>query len=467
MNKNRWTTVIEKAQAAALAKDNQSSYEGFETATNELTEALEAATVSVNEYAALESAIDEANKLVAANVGDLPFERPQSAADAISTTDEQAVYDAATADGEGVTSVTDALTEGIATFNNTPLNAPKEGQRFYIKVATEGHSKLGNAVLATLGATNANNPTGYGLNCNNPVKGYLNQAFTFTQVEGNLYNISIERTEGTVYLTYGSLNGSAAGWKNQQIQATTDDAKKGEFKIEATTKEGVLKILNTIDNNYLDCQDGGSIYTDTGIQSEEFNFELASEHTITLTISSAKWSTLILPFNAELPEGVKAYTCAGVIDGVLTFNEASTIEANTPYLVGGNAGKYDFSGYGLADKDVYTEGLFTGTYVDYQTEAGKHIYVLQKHDNEVAFYEVGESAQPLVRANRYYITYEEVSGARMLRLGFGDDDTTGIDNMLFPTDNSGVTIYDTMGRKVTSMKKGNLYIMNGRKVVVK
>ena len=55
----------------------------------------------------------------------------------------------------------------------------------------------------------------------------------------------------------------------------------------------------------------------------------------------------------------------------------------------------------------------------------------------------------------------------MLRLGFGDDDTTGIDNMQFSTDNSGVTIYDTMGRKVTSMKKGNLYIMNGRKVVVK
>lgn len=370
-----------------------------------------------------------------------------------------------------------ALKEAIAPLesvtenyrNDYVLNAPKEGQRFYIKVATEGHPKLGNAVLATLGATSDNNPTGYGLNCNYAVNGNLTQKFTFTQVEGNIYNISIEKAEGTVYLTYGSLNGSAAGWKNQQIQATTDDAKKGEFKIEATTKEGVLKILNTIDNNYLDCQEGGSIYTDTNIQNEEFNFELASEeHTITLTISSAKWSTLILPFNAEVPEGVKAYTCAGVIDGVLTFNEpTTTIVANTPYLVGGNAGKYNFSGYGLADKDSYTEGLFTGTYVDYQTEANKGIYVLQKHDNEVAFYEVRDSAQPWVRANRCYITYEEVSGARMLRLGFGDDDTTGIDNMQFPTDNSGVTIYDTMGRKVTSMKKGNLYIMNGRKVVVK
>ena len=470
MNKNRWATVIEKAQAVALAKDNQSSYEGFETAANELTEALDAATVSVNEYAALESAIDEANKLVAANVGDQPFEKPQSAADAINTTDEQTLYDAATADGEGVTSVTDALAEGITKFKDVPLNAPKEGQRFYIKVATEGHPKLGNAVLATLGATSANNPTGYGLNCNYAVNGNLTQKFTFTQVEGNIYNISIEKAEGTVYLTYGSLNGSAAGWKNQQIQATTDDANKGEFKIEATTKEGVLKILNTIDNNYLDCQGGGSIYTDTGIQSEEFNFELTSEeHKDTLTISSAKWSTLILPFNAELPEGVKAYTCAGVIDGVLEFNKATAIKANTPYLVGGNEGEYYFSGYGLADKDSYTEGLFTGTYVDYQTEADGKTWVLQKDKNtgSAVFLIVGTSVQPKVRANRCYITYEEVSGARMLRLGFGDDDTTGIDNMQFPTDNSGVTIYDTMGRKVTSMKKGNLYIMNGRKVVVK
>lgn len=344
------------------------------------------------------------------------------------------------------------------------LNAPADGQRFYIKVATDGHSKIGNAVLATLGATGANNPTGYGLNANNAVKAHLNQVFIFTQVEGNLYNISIERAEGTVYLTYGALNGSAAGWNKQQIQATTDAAKKGEFKIEATAKEGVFKIFNTVDNNYLDCQNGGSIYTDTGIENEEFAFELASENTVSLKFSSVGWATLILPFNATLPEGVKALSCGEADGETLTLIEAESIKANTPYLMNGYEGTHVFSGYGMAEKDSYTDGLFVGTYEEYKTTANSNTYVLQKKGDEVAFYLVGENGQPTVGANRCYMVYEDAAGAPKFRLGRGN--TTGIDNAEPAIDNE-VVIYDLMGRKVTTMEKGGMYIVNGKKVVIK
>ncbi len=460
MAKNRWATAIEEAQAAAAAKDVTDSYEGFEAATANLVAALDAATVSVGEYADLKAAIDEANAYYnGGNWGDQPFQRPTSVKETLNTTSAQATYDAAEADGEDVTSVTEALNNAIDAI---VLNAPEDGQRFYIKVATEGHGKLGNAVLAALGATGDNNPTGYGLNANNAVKGHLNQAFTFTQVEGNLYNISIVRPEGTVYLTYGSLNGSAAGWKNQQIQATTDSENKGEFKIEATTKEGVLKILNTVDNNYLDCQDGGSIYTDTGIEAEEFNFVLASENEVTLTISAAEWATLILPFADALPEGVKAYSCAEADGENLTLVEAESIDANIPYLVSGAEGTYTFTGYGMADKDAYTEGLFTGTYVDYQTTAGSNTYVLQNGEEGVAFYLVGGDAQPKVKAYRCYMTYGAGAGAPVFRIGKG---TTSIDNVQLTNDN--VVIYDLMGRKVNTMVKGGMYIVNGKKVVIK
>ena len=461
MAKSRWATAISMAQAAADAKDVTDSYEGFEEATANLVAALDAATVSVGEYAGLKAAIAEANAYYnGGNWGDQPFQRPTSVKETLNTTTAQATYDAAEADGEDVTSVTEALNNAVDAI---VLNAPEDGQRFYIKVATEGHGKLGNAVLATLGATGENNPTGYGLNANNAVKGHLAQAFTITQVEGsNLYNISIVRPEGTVYLTYGSLNGSAANWKNQQIQATTDPEKKGEFKIEATTKEGVLKILNTVDNNYLDCQDGGSIYTDTGIEAEEFNFDPASEHTVTLTISAAEWATLILPFADALPEGVKAYSCAEAAGENLTLVEAESIDANTPYLVSGAEGTYTFTGYGMADKDAYTKGLFTGTYVDYQTTAGNNTYVLQNGAEGVAFYLVGEDAQPMVKAYRCYMTYAATEGAPVFRIGKG---TTSIDNVQLTNDN--VVIYDLMGRKVNTMVKGGMYIVNGKKVVIK
>ena len=368
-----------------------------------------------------------------------------------------------------------ALLNGINTLNaevenylnNYVLNAPTEDQRFYIKVATEGHGKYGNAVLATLGNTGDNNPTGYGLNANNAVKTHLNQAFIFTQVEGNLYNISIERAEGTVYLTYGSLNGSAAGWNQWQIQATTDEANKGTFKIEATAKESILKIQNTITNEYLDCQDGGSIYTDTNIKNEEFAFELASESVVTLTLSKVGWATLILPFNAELPDGVQASSCGEVDGETLELVEAESIKANTPYLMSGNPGQYHFSGYGLADKDSYEDGLFRGTYVDYKTTANSNTYVLQNIGGDAAFYLVGEEqGQPTVGAYRCYMVYESAAGAPKFSFGRGGN-TTGIDNSQFAIDNSQLIIYDLMGRKVNTMEKGKMYIVNGKKVIVK
>ncbi len=465
MNKDRWATAIEKAQAAAVAKDVTDSYDGFEAAANDLVEALEAATISIGEYTELKAAIDNANELGGGDDwGNEPFQKSESAKESFNTTKTQAqtAYDVAEVDGEGVAAVIESLNNAIV------LNAPAEGQRFYIKVATEGHGKNGNALLVTSGATGDNNPTGYGINANNAVKAHLPQAFIFTQVEGNLYNISIERAEGTVYLTYGSLNGSAAGWKNQQIQATMDAEKKGEFKIVPTGKNGVLKIFNTVDNNYLDCQDGGSIYTDTNVEKEEFAFELATETEVTLTLSKEGWATLILPFEAELPSGVKAYSCSETDGEALILNEATSIKANTPYLINGYESTHNFSGYGLADNDSYTEGLFTGTYVDYQTTANSNTYVLQNIDGDVAFYLVGESIQPIVRPYRIYMTYESVDGAAP-KFSFGrNGGTTSIENME-PTinDQQTIVVYDLMGRKVNTMEMGKMYIMNGQKVIIK
>ena len=463
MNKNRWATVIEKAQAAALAKDNQSSYEGFETAANELTEALDAATVSVNEYAALKSAIDEANTLVAANVGDFPFERPQSAADAISTTEEQILYDAATADGEGVTSVTDALNTGIAKFKDVPLNAPKDGARYNLVMNNNGNWEHDGKAVAYL----ANDRVDAGLYniqyLTAPNANYA-QAFTLTAVEGkqDCYYLSMTDVEGNErYVCTGVVYGGNAS----QLRTTTKVEDALAVKVIATTIEGVHNLYNTAANDYIGGQDAGFFTVNSHIN---FNIREAAKAEVAMNISAAKWSTLILPFNAALPEGVKAYSCneADVETETLTLTEATTLKANTPYLINGEAGTHEFSGYGLAKQDTYAAGIFTGTYVDYHTTANSGTYVLQKHDNVLAFYLVGESAQPWVRAYRCYITFDNASTARMFSFGF-DNETTGIDNAQLSTGDSELIIFDIMGRKVTSMKKGNLYIINGKKVLVK
>ena len=466
MNKERWATAINMAQAAALAKDVTDSYIGFETAATNLIAALDAASISVNEYVALNKAIED-TKIEGDNWGNQPFQKPTSAKENINTTKAQAqiAYDEAIVDGDGITSIISSLQTAV---NDIELNVPEEGQKFYIKVATKDHEQYANAVLATLSETGANNPTGYEFSARNAAKAHLNQAFTFTQVEGNLYNISIERAEGTAYLTYGSINGSAAEWSKSQIQATTDETKKGEFKIVATNDNGILKIYNTESGAYLDCQNDGSIFTDASISNEEFNLELAFEGEVTLSLPATNWTTLILPFDAELPENIKAYSCSETAGDTLILEEVedSIIKANTPYLISGEEDEYTFFGYGLAEKDSYQKGLFTGTYVDYQTAMNSHTYVLQENNSTVAFYLVDEDLQPIVDAYHCYMTYAKGDGTRMFIFNCGNDETS-VEHTALKMDNAELIIYDLKGSKVSSMEKGGIYIVNGVKALVK
>ena len=180
-----------------------------------------------------------------------------------------------------------------------------------------------------------------------------------------------------------------------------------------------------------------------------------------------------MPFDAELPEDVKAYSCSEANKNAekeeeqLTLEEATSLKANTPYLMSGNEGTYNFSGYGLADKDSYTDGLFVGTYENYKTTANSNTYVLQKKGDEAAFYLVGEGedAQPTVGAYRCYMVYEGAAGAPKFSFGRGGD-TTSIEGSELDAQGS-VLIYDLMGRKVNTMEKGGIYIVNGKKVIVK
>lgn len=466
MCKSRWDTVINMVQAAAIAKDVTDSYAGFESAATNLVTALDAASISANEYVTLSKAIED-TKIEGDNWGEQPFQKPLSAKENINATKAQAqiAYNEAIVDGDDITSIINSLHTAI---NDIELNAPEEGQRFYIKVATKGHNQYGNAILTTLNQTEVNNPTGYEFNACNSIKEYLNQTFTFTQIEGNLYSISIERAEGTAFLTYGSINGSAAEWSKSQIQATTDETKKGVFKIVATNDNGVLKIYNTESNSYIDCLNDGSIFTDASISYEEFCVEPASENEVTLSLPATGWATLILPFYAELPEDIAAYSCEEINGDTLILKKVkdSIIKANTPYIILGEENEYTFSGYGLAEKDSYQNGLLIGTYTDYQTTSNSYTYVLQDNEGNAVFNLVDEENHPVIEAYHCYMTCAGSGYTSIFITGSGDD-ATNINHSGFTINNEGLIIYDIMGRKVSTMEKNNIYIVNGKKVIVK
>ena len=335
------------------------------------------------------------------------------------------------------------------------LNAPKANTRYNIKPATEGHAKLGNAVVAKLGTVTANNPTGYAFNASDAPADYLAQAFIFTSAndatQPNAYYISIVLPEGEVYLTNGTQNGSAAGWKDSQIQGTTDAEKKLAFIIKATDKDNVFNIVNPATNSTIDCQDGGSLYTEDKGKAD-FSVAEASEANVAIAIDEAvKYATCIFPFVPELPAAVKAYTCA-VVDGTtLTLEEVTTPEANKPYILEATAGyTANLANYGTANTTSYEAGLLTGVYTE--TVAPEGVYVLQNLDNGVAFYQVETEGSVSVPAGKAYLKLEEESEVKAIF--FPGDEATAISGIASLTSAGVKGIYNAAGAKVNSLQKG-------------
>ncbi len=352
--------------------------------------------------------------------------------------------------------MTEKLAEGKALVAAMQvLNAPKANTRYNIKPATEGHAKLGNAVVAKLGTVTANNPTGYAFNASDAPADYLAQAFIFTSAndatQPNAYYISIVLPEGEVYLTNGTQNGSAAGWKDSQIQGTTDAEKKLAFIIKATDKDNVFNIVNPATNSTIDCQDGGSLYTENKGKAD-FSVAEASKANVAIAIDEAvKYATCIFPFVPELPAAVKAYTCA-VVDGTtLTLEEVTTPEANKPYILEATAGcTANLANYGTANTTSYEAGLLTGVYTE--TVAPEGVYVLQNLDNGVAFYQVEGEGAVTVPAGKAYLKLEEESEVKAIF--FPGDEATAISGIASLTSAGVKGIYNAAGAKVNSLQKG-------------
>lgn len=476
MNKSRWATAIEKAQAAAEAKDATDSYAGFADATAALVAALDAATVSVNEYASLKSAITEATVVSESEVnwGDAPFQRPESAQEGLNTAISAAEsgYDAAEADGEEVTALIDAMA--------VTLNAPQDA--YCITVATDGHAYAGCPVVASLGSITDNNPTGYGFAAKKENEDLLAQLYTFTQVDGNKYRISVMVEGKTVYLTYGVLNDSQAGYRNGQIQGNTDIAKAGEFEVVAsTTTEGVFRLRNTVTGTFLDCQDGGAIYTDDNITKDEFALASATVSTAINISADAKLGTCVLMFDAQLPDGLTAYVPESYDNGttVLTLKMVTggVLPAYTPCLLyaeggyeGTLTGTVTMNGY--AGKVTGDDGLLYGAIESQIITEG---YILQKHDGEevAKFYSVdGLEEEIPISAGKCWLTLangveEALETPAAVAFFFRGGGATKLNAVVMDKTTLDGAIYTLDGKRVNTMQRGEIYIINGQKVMVK
>ena len=164
-----------------------------------------------------------------------------------------------------------------------------------------------------------------------------------------------------------------------------------------------------------------------------------------------------------IPENVEAFAVTAINDndGWVTLAKIeNTIPANTGVVLkAAAAGVYNFA---IAEDVEEVENLLEGTVV--ATMVDGPAYVLG-NVNGVGFYNAKLTDNKFLN-NGYKAYLPVVSGAALsanLRFDFGG--TTAIEEV--ETEVAETVIYDLTGRRVNEITKAGVYVVNGRKILVK
>ena len=236
-------------------------------------------------------------------------------------------------------------------------------------------------------------------------------------------------------------------------------------------------------SNWINIQNGASgtpVYnTGTGGWTIHYVYEVAEVSSFKAAITAAGFATFFAPAEVAIPENVKAYYIeADDINGsnVTLTQIENVIPANTAVILEGAEGEYIFnvSETGAA---AVSDNLLKGTVIN--TNIIGEAYVLGNDTEEgVGLYKTQMSTVALSNAsgsvsvfqNNAYKAYLPVSAVptslQSNSLRFDFDGTTAIEEV--ETENAETeVIFDLCGRRVNEITKAGIYIVNGKKVLVK
>lgn len=170
------------------------------------------------------------------------------------------------------------------------------------------------------------------------------------------------------------------------------------------------------------------------------------------------WSSLYLPFDVTLTEGLEAYT--GKLNGKsLKMTKVAEVPANNGVILKGTKAKYTLNIGNVTVKQL--DNSLKGTNVNKEITDKNNFYILgNTTENGVGLYHPNSTT---LKANKAYLDATVV--AQVLKFDF-DGETTGVEGVEVETENAKAVYYDLSGRRVENPAKG-VYIKNGKKVYVK
>ncbi len=172
------------------------------------------------------------------------------------------------------------------------------------------------------------------------------------------------------------------------------------------------------------------------------------------------YTTLYLPVAVKLTDGMEAYV-GRIEDGWLKMSklEGDIVPPAVPVIIKGMPGNYQLLYDGYAENNISMQNDLRGIFADKSISEEMNPYTLQIVDNQLGFFKYSGN---LLNAFKAYL---DLPVGKQIRGVVWDDSTvTGIDELFGGND---VEIYDLSGRRVTDMKRPGVYIVNGKKLVIK
>ena len=196
----------------------------------------------------------------------------------------------------------------------------------------------------------------------------------------------------------------------------------------------------------------------------QHNFIIEEVETLPVSISAAGKATFFAPVAVTIPKDVKAYTVT--INGewaTLNEIEGGVIPANTGVVLEGAEGSHDF--VITTTETTATSDLRGSIATTYYTEAGTY-YALGIVDGVVAFYkDAFNNSRFQNNSHKAYLYVAGTNNTASYSFRYGEG-TTGVEEV--KTENGEVkVIYDLTGRRVEAITAPGIYIVGGKKVLVK
>ena len=349
------------------------------------------------------------------------------------------------------------------------------------------HGRLSNGTLRTLYNNGSNNRIAWTTDDKNDASTlFIAQAgadgkFKLVSALGNgIWNQNAQLGETGVELTFsaGSVNGATMIVGNSNRR----------FNVYGSGTGGNV-------DYYSNCNAEVGRYV---TESESTNFVLELVDDATLANYSLKmkksyeWSTLYLPYAVKVPAGIEAYIATtgpvevgveNVIDLIEVENvvpantavilkRASTVAAETfNFVYAKDAETPNVDGNIFAGR--ITEGYIGGTgmasknfYILFRGDAGERLYWIYKeydsNGNQIAH---DDNGYIKCAANKAYLALDaDANNASSYSFRFSG--TTGIEEVKGEYGNVNA-VYDLQGRKLTEITEPGVYIIDGKKVLVK